>query len=403
MRLSRRRLLAATAGGGLAIGSGRAAFAQPAVTMGAALYQLVTGYCQWPHHRTGTPEGSATVDWFEAQLKGRGAATGRWSYVYDHYDWRASVTADGQPVDSLPLYYEGVGEFATDAPFVRPVTLANNFDTTDLEQALAEASSSGLRLSVFLTFGRFDSVPPRPALIGVNADPEARRSGIPTLLVSGAHLDLMASGTVTAAISARRVPGRADNVIGRLGSGDGPPLVITTPLSGWFTCAGERGTGVVVALELARALASEMPVVVIGTTGHELENHGIRQLLKAGLGFTPRAVIHIGASLAAGWFPPRSPALQLSPGRLASANRPLDGDSPLVAALNAGGFQPVPRFFGEAREWAGHLPETTPLLSFAGSFPLFHTPQDTPEAVTTPALLETVFASVRGSVKALLG
>ncbi len=402
--VGRRTLLAAAGAGGLMATSNRGTVAQPGPTIGAALYQLVSGYSQWPHHRTGTSEGRATVDWFEAQLQERGATTSRWSYAYERYDWRASVTADGQPIDALPLYYEGVGELATDAPFVRPVTLPNNFDKSDLEQALAEAKGSDLRLSVFLTFGRFGNLPPRPALIGINVDPDKATSGLPTLLVSGVHLDAMASGTVTAAISATRVPDRAENVVGRFGAGGGAPLVITTPLTGWFTCAGERGTGIAVTLELARSLAQEMPVVVLATTGHELENYGIRQQLKAGLGFAPRAVIHIGASLAAGWFPPPASAgvLQLFPGRLASANRPLDGDSPLTSALKAGAFQPVPRFFGEAQEWVKHLPQATPLLSFAGSFPLFHTPQDTPVAATSPALLQTVFASVRDAVKALL-
>ena len=403
MVLKRRKLLGTASAGGLMAGSGRRTVAQPGPTIGAALYQLVAGYSQWPHHRTGTPEGKATVDWFEAQLKERGGTASRWSYAYERYDWRASVTADGQPIDALPLYYEGVGELATDAPFVRPVTLPNNFDKSDLEQALSEAKGSNLRLSVFLTFGRFGNLPPRPALIGVNVDPDKPPSGLPTLLVSGVHLDAMASGTVTAAISAARVQDRAENVVGRLGSGGDAPLVITTPLSGWFTCAGERGTGIAVALELARSFAQEMPVAVIATTGHELENYGIRQQLKAGLGFAPRVVIHIGASLAAGWFPPQTPGqMQLSPGRMASTNRPLEAESPLTSALKAGSFQPVPRFFGEAQEWAKHLPASTPLLSFAGSFPLFHTPQDTPVAATSPALLQTVFASVRDAVKALL-
>jgi hypothetical protein len=399
---TRRRTILAAYVGSLFAAADRMTLAQ-GPTMGAALYQLVTGYSQWPHHRTGTPEGKATVDWFEAQLKERGAATSRWSYAYERYDWRVSVTADGQPIDALPLYYEGIGELATDAPFVRPVTLPNNYDKSDLEQALAEAKGSDLRLSVFLTFGRFGNLPPRPALIGVNVDPDRPTAGLPTLLVSGVHLDAMASGTVTAAISATRVPDRAENVIGRFGSG-GAPLVITTPLTGWFTCAGERGTGIAVALELARLFGQEMPVVVIATTGHELENYGIRQQLKAGLGLAPRAVIHIGASLAAGWFPPPATAgtLQLFPGRLASANRPLEGDTPLTSALRAGSFQPVPRFFGEAQEWVKHLPQRTPLLSFAGTFPLFHTPQDTPVAATSPALLQTAFGAVRDAVKAVL-
>lgn len=400
----RRTILAAAGAGGLVAAAGGAARGQTSEPpLGAGLYQLVAGYSQWPHHRTGTPEGRATVDWFEARLQERGATTTRWSYGYERYDWRASITADGQPIEALPLYYEGLGTLATDAPFVRPVTLLNNYDTSDLEQALAEAGSSGLRLSVFLMFGRFGTMPPRPALIGVNVDPDAKPSGVPALLVSGVHLDTMASGSVTAAIDARRVADRAENIVGRLGTGGGLPLVITTPLTGWFTCAGERGTGIAVALELARTFARDMPVVVVATTGHELDNYGIRQQLKAGLGFTPRAVVHLGAALAAGWFPPpRSAALQLSPGRLASANRPLDSESPLAAALKAGSFQPVPRFFGEAREWVKHLPDGTPLLSFAGSFPLFHTPQDTPVAATSPALLQTAFASVHDAVKALL-
>src|SRR4029450_2643853 len=124
--------------------------------------------------------------------------------------------------------------------------------------------------------------------------------------VARAQLHQMASGPVTATISARRVPDQAENLVARFGSGADAPLVITTPLTGWFTCAGERGTGIAVALELARELGSSMPVVVIATTGHALENYGTRQQLEAGLGFAPRAVIHIGASLAAGWFPPGS-------------------------------------------------------------------------------------------------
>ena len=58
--------------------------------------------------------------------------------------------------------------------------------------------------------------------------------------------------------------------------------------------------------------------------------------------------------------------------------------------------------FGEAKAWAKHLPAATPLLSFAGSFPLFHTPQDTPEAATTPALLQAAYTAVRDAVRAVL-
>ena len=46
-----------------------------------------------------------------------------------------------------------------------------------------------------------------------------------------------------------------------------------------------------------------------------------------------------------------------------------------------------------------------PLLSMAGGFPLFHTPEDVPERATTPALLErvhhAVFAAVHAMARAL--
>ena len=47
-----------------------------------------------------------------------------------------------------------------------------------------------------------------------------------------------------ARVAARIVAGQTSNVIGRLGDGpDRDRILLTTALSGWFRCAGERGTG----------------------------------------------------------------------------------------------------------------------------------------------------------------
>src|SRR6185312_9725361 len=56
-------------------------------------------------------------------------------------------------------------------------------------------------------------------------------------------------------IAGRMQPGRADNVVARL-AGPGKPLVLSTPKSGWFHCAGERGSGIAIWLGLARHLAA---------------------------------------------------------------------------------------------------------------------------------------------------
>ena len=48
----------------------------------------------------------------------------------------------------------------------------------------------------------------------------------------------------------RDVAGR--NVIARLGIGAGPTIVVSTPMTGWYTCVCERGPGIANFLALAR-------------------------------------------------------------------------------------------------------------------------------------------------------
>lgn len=73
------------------------------------------------------------------------------------------------------------------------------------------------------------------------------------------------------------------NVIASIGSGNRLRLV-TTPISGWFGCAGERGPGVAIWLALARHLAAN-PVadtrfIFAAFTGHELDGTGSRDFVR---------------------------------------------------------------------------------------------------------------------------
>jgi hypothetical protein len=74
----------------------------------------------------------------------------------------------------------------------------------------------------------------------------------------------------------------------------------------------------------------------------------------------------------------------------------------LAEAVQLGNFAPTPTFPGEGAVWSQKLGSSTPLLSFAGQFPQFHTPDDLPGATTTPALLDTAYRSVRSAALALL-
>jgi hypothetical protein len=96
----------------------------------------------------------------------------------------------------------------------------------------------------------------------------------------------------------------AFNLIARLERKAPKTLIISTPRSGWFSCAAERGSGLAVWLWLARELARANPPVnveLLATSGHEYEYLGGEHYL-AEAAPKPAATklwTHIGASAAA--------------------------------------------------------------------------------------------------------
>jgi hypothetical protein len=96
----------------------------------------------------------------------------------------------------------------------------------------------------------------------------------------------------------------AFNVIARLDRKAAKTLVISTPRSGWFGCAAERGSGLAVWLSLARWLAKAdlgVNVEFLATSGHEYTYLGGEHYLAeaAPPPQKTRLWVHIGASAAA--------------------------------------------------------------------------------------------------------
>lgn len=90
---------------------------------------------------------------------------------------------------------------------------------------------------------------------------------------------------------------------------DGKMLVLSTPLSGWHTCGGERGPGVALLLSMARLFAAGgLPgvseVVLFGNSGHEIGSLGAEHTLAVSaqrMGLNPDNVavwVSLGASIA---------------------------------------------------------------------------------------------------------
>ena len=73
--------------------------------------------------------------------------------------------------------------------------------------------------------------------------------------------------------------------------------MLTTPVSGWFNCAGERGCGIAIALILAEKLNAHCNVDLLLASGHELGFAGGYHLAET-YDSTASAVIHLGSSIA---------------------------------------------------------------------------------------------------------
>ena len=131
---------------------------------------------------------------------------------------------------------------------------------------------------------------------------------IPVLLIARRELAELATaaarggGTAKVAIKGRLIDTNALNVIGHR-PGRGKTVVISTPLTGWFQCGGERGPGVALWLHAAQLLAQQSrPVLMLGTGSHEIGHLGMEYALGHGSAPKPEDValwLHFGASLAA--------------------------------------------------------------------------------------------------------
>ncbi len=383
---------------------------QPAAGYGNDLYRIVREYSDLGMHRTGTPVDAQTIEWFAKQLEARGGKVERQPFTFDRFEGTSTVTIDGKEVPSMPLFYEGVGDAVSDTPSVAAVVAMMNGDRTskELSDAIAKAKASGAKVAVIATKN------PLNLLQTPNRFPKLE-SGLPVILVPGSVADDLQAKKVKVRYSAKIVKGESANVVAAFGDTSKKPIIISTPLSGWFTCAAERGTGIAIALGLAQRLAPNHPVIVVGSPGHEILHHiGLEAFLKRNK-LDSALVIHFGANVALGTKNAKTGKINLAPGiddpaKVQPAMRslyvrmppetfallkPALAEADLPAVLNP------PTWNGEGALWADGV--KSPLMSFVGIGPQFHTPGDVPAEVTNPVLLNTVYLSVGKAIDAFIG
>jgi hypothetical protein len=143
--------------------------------------------------------------------------------------------------------------------------------------------------------------------IGQNAGYGTNPWPVPILLVAGRDESFLNRAAAEGREATFLLDGeyretKLNNVIGTTGEAD-DLVVVTTPASGWFRCAGERGPGVAMWLAMARWVGrrqSDLSFLFAATPGHELHGVGMRQFLEEGAP-PPEKVrcwIHFGAGAA---------------------------------------------------------------------------------------------------------
>lgn len=368
---------------------------EPAPT-GSWLFGIVETYASFGDHHTGTDADRRTTAWLGALLERLGATVATDTYAFDRYRCQWELRSGVDVVPALPLFYSAVGTWSTDE--VEVITVPG----------VVAGSARGLDPHLGDTAGSIGTSGPTALAIAVDGPAglvvqcnrvPAVTFGRPAVVIPStmadrvreqAHLEF--SATTEAAHSA--------NLVAAMGPPGASPVTITTPLTGWTPAAGERGTGLAVALAMALDLSADHRVEFVACSGHELDHIGLRHHLDTHV-VTGRPVIHLGASVAAIESDPDDGSTTLGRGRLvlttAGGQRRAD-----IGRLVAAGNWSMPEIEpwpGEGGTWrdAGAR-----VLSFLGRFPLFHTSGDLPEAATTPDALACASSAAVAAARTFL-
>jgi len=393
---------------------------------GEKLYHDVVTYARFGEHRTATRGEEETTEWIGRELESAGVKTSSESFpVETYFVTETKLTVGQHIVDCFPLWPpcwtgpQGIrGPLAlvgaSKIPLKGRVAVVKvppsgggpSFVASGDANAVNGAAEAGAVGVLIIAHG------PSEEIHSYNTPPNVPRWPIPVALVPkrsetqmlkdaerglSAHLTLLGVDQKT----------QARNLAGKVQRGD-RLIAVSTPKSGWFTCAGERGTGVAIFLALARWLArreSKFSYLFDCNTGHEIGGSGIRYFLEKSAP-PPQQVnawVHLGANIATwDW--------EETPGGLQKKARPdlyriRCSDEALVplvknAVVELRGLEPV------AGEGIGEMRRVIQLgyRGFGvngGNYRYFHTPRDTPENATGPELLEPMARAMAKAIESI--
>ena len=304
------------AAGGPAVGEGGATDADAAM-----LQRTLEHYAALGAKASGGAGDQASGAWLEGELARMGYACRRQPFEIPYFELRQASLTCGKAATSVvpqaivaptgPQGVKGPLKLAPDhgdltgaialvvLPYKRWVALGD----PQVARPLADAVSRGAAAVVLITTG------PTGEAIALNVSTHRPPVGKPVAILAPKDAQPFLAAAAAGEVATLVVDGeggkrQAFNLIARLDRKAAKTLIVSTPRSGWFDCAAERGSGLAVWLWLAGWLARtsrDLNVEMLATSGHEYEYLG-GELYLTEAAPKPDATqlwVHIGASAAA--------------------------------------------------------------------------------------------------------
>jgi len=394
---------------------------------GDALYADVKRYESFGVHRYGTDGARAALDWLAGRLRETGLAVEQqpFSMERQYFLDSATLTAGGRTVAVLPQWWlpEDKASFELSAPIARDgADAAGKFVRLRLPYDQGAYLNKGHRDAIATALDRKPAAVlltidhPSGEIFTYNVAQSDTPWPVPVILVAPMDETLLvaaeqAGSPVTVAVKGRYEKNVAGyNVIGRLDRGKDLTVVVSTPVTSWFTSTCERGPGIAAFLATASLAAKSLPdanFVFIATAGHEIGHGGMEFFLQ---GRPPKpdtnvTWIHYGASLACYRRVKDGERWDIVP-EVDPRQRVLGVSDSLVPMVERT-FKDVPlTLLTGDRAAVGELREIKALgypnfIGMAGLHALFHTPEDS-AAMTGPAALEPMARAFAATLREIV-
>lgn len=355
---------------------------------GELLFNDVKAYSAMGEHRTAGKADRDTSAWLARQLEGFGFTSKLVPFRIRQFQFdSARLMANGRPIPCFPLWLpRATGATPVHAAIAR-ATMKDCAAIARFPKGGAITPAHHAVIQPLIDAGAVAIIGVTPSesgeLVALNVAAGAEPWPVPILLVGPPEeMNLRGAAEVAISIQGRDEPrAEAFETIGEIGTGK-KRVVISTPSSGWFHCAGERGPGIAIWLALARWSShreSKFRYLFVASSGHELGEQGMHGFL-AQQAPRPDEVavwLHLGASIAA----------------RGSTRRLMTNRKEWMPVLSRN-FGPIGGLHPELTESPpGELAQLAKLgyrsFGIAGGHTLFHSPGDLP-VTTSAAMLEPV-------------